>query len=77
MKALVEFCQSNLAAGSEKVKEILEQDEHIDVVEYGCMGFCSECYEAPYALVNGTMVMGKSTKDLLNKIREELERNPI
>jgi uncharacterized protein YuzB (UPF0349 family) len=74
VKPIVEFCQSNLAAGTMRVKEKLEEEGKVDVVEYGCMGFCGECYEAPYALVNGNMVIGESPKDLLEKIRAEIKQ---
>lgn len=75
MKPIVEFCQSNLSAGTERVKEELEKDNDIDVLEYGCLGYCGECYESPYCLVNGNIVIGKTPKDLLNKIREELKNS--
>ncbi|WP_188623135.1 DUF1450 domain-containing protein [Caldalkalibacillus thermarum] len=74
MRPIVEFCQTNLASGTQRVKEELEKDSNIDVVEYDCLGYCVDCAAYPYALVNGKIVTGKSTKDLLNKIRAEIER---
>jgi uncharacterized protein YuzB (UPF0349 family) len=75
MNPIVEFCQSNLGAGTESVKKKLEEDAHIDVVEYGCLGFCVDCATYPYALVNGEMVTGKSTKDLLKNIYAAIEKD--
>jgi uncharacterized protein YuzB (UPF0349 family) len=77
MRPIIEFCQSNLAAGTERVKEELEKDDSLDVIEYGCLGHCGECYQAPFALVNGEVVTGSSTKDLLQKIKQHIEENPF
>ncbi len=74
MRPIIEFCQSNLSAGTERVKEELEKNTNIDVIEYGCLGHCGECYEYPFALVDGQIVMGKSPKELLEKINEEIEK---
>ncbi|WP_025028437.1 DUF1450 domain-containing protein [Caldalkalibacillus mannanilyticus] len=75
MRPIIEFCQSNLSAGTERVKEELEKDLNLDVISYGCLGHCGECYEYPFALVNGQVVMGESTKDLLEKIRQEIKES--
>lgn len=60
-----------------RVKEELEKDSTLDVIDYGCLGFCGECYEYPYALVNGEYVYGESPKDLLNKIREAIKEEDL
>lgn len=73
MRAIVEFCQTNLASGTQRVKEQVEKDPSIDVVEYDCLGFCIECAANPYALVNGKIVRGKTTKELLNNIEKAIE----
>lgn len=73
MRPIIEFCQSNLSAGTQRVKEELEKDPGLDVIDYGCLGYCGECYAYPYALVNGEYVYGESPKDLLNKIRAAIK----
>jgi uncharacterized protein YuzB (UPF0349 family) len=75
MRGIVEFCQSNLSAGTDRVKEELEKEKDLDVIEYGCLGHCGECYEYPFALVNGNVVMGTSTKDLLEKVKKAIEED--
>jgi uncharacterized protein YuzB (UPF0349 family) len=75
MRPIIEFCQSNLSAGTLRVMEELEKDDSLDVLDYGCLGHCGECYASPYALVNGELVMGKTPKDLLEKIREEIKKS--
>jgi len=72
VRHIIEFCQSNLTAGTQKVKEELEKDAELDVVEYGCLGHCGECYEYLFALVNGEIVTGESPEDLLQNIRQFL-----
>lgn len=75
MRPIIEFCQSNLATGTLKLKEKLEQDPRVDVIDYGCLGNCGECYEYPYALVDGKFIAGKSLKDLYEKIMQEVEKS--
>jgi len=73
MRPIIEFCQSNLSAGTLRVKEELDKDQNLDVITYGCLGHCGECYEYPFALVDGQVVMGESPKNLLEKIQEEIK----
>lgn len=75
MGPIVEFCQSNLGAGTESVRRELAKDPSIDIIEYECLGFCTTCASTPYALVNGVMVKGESTKSLLHNILEEIEKS--
>lgn len=77
MRPIIEFCQSNLSAGTLRVKEELEKDLSLDVIDYGCLGHCGECYESPYALVNGELVIGKTPKELLQNIREEIKNTAL
>lgn len=74
MRPLIEFCQNNLAQGTERVKERLERDPNLDVIEYDCLSYCDTCASFPYCLVNGVVVTGESLKDLLNKIEAEIKR---
>lgn len=73
MRPLVEFCVSNLTPEVEKVKEELERDDDIDVVEYSCLGNCTECYVRPYALVDGEFIAADSGPELLAAIREAID----
>jgi len=74
MRPLIEFCQNNLAQGTEKVTARLERDPALDILEYDCLTYCDLCASFPYALVNGVVVTGESLKDLLLKIEAEIER---
>ncbi|MFJ3389639.1 MULTISPECIES: YuzB family protein [Lysinibacillus] len=77
MNPMVEFCISNLANGSQKTYEILERDPNIDVLEYGCLSYCTKCSESFYAIVNGELVEADSPEALTNAIYQFIEENPL
>ncbi|MFJ8458995.1 MULTISPECIES: YuzB family protein [Lysinibacillus] len=77
MNPMVEFCISNLANGSQKTFEILERDPNIDVLEYGCLSYCTKCSESFYAIVNGELVEADSPEELTNAIYQFIEDNPL
>jgi uncharacterized protein YuzB (UPF0349 family) len=77
MKPLVEFCASNVSSYTKSVMEALENDPDldVDVLEYGCLGHCGECYMQPFALVNGHLVQAATAEELLAKIKEKLRED--
>lgn len=77
MNPLVEFCVSNLANGSQETFEVLEKDPNIDVLEYGCLSYCTRCSETLYALVNGELVEADTPEELTKKIYQFIEENPL
>jgi len=77
MNPMVEFCISNLANGSQKTYEVLERDPNIDVLEYGCLSYCTKCSESFYAIVNGELVEADSPEELTNAIYQFIEDNPL
>ncbi|MFJ7407738.1 MULTISPECIES: YuzB family protein [unclassified Lysinibacillus] len=77
MNPMVEFCVSNLANGSQKTYEILERDPNIDVLEYGCLSYCTKCSESFYAIVNGDLVEAASPDELTEAIYQFIEENPL
>jgi uncharacterized protein YuzB (UPF0349 family) len=77
IKPLIEFCVSNLANGSQKAREALEKDLNLDVIEYGCLGYCGVCYEGMFALVNGEVVTGETAEELVENVYTHLEENPM
>lgn len=74
MKAIIEFCAGNAHNGTDRTLKKLEQ-EHLDydVVEYGCLGNCGQCYLEPYALVNGRIVAAADADELYDKIVQAVE----
>jgi uncharacterized protein YuzB (UPF0349 family) len=77
IKPLIEFCVSNLANGSQRAREVLEKDLNLDVIEYGCLGYCGICYEGMFALVNGEVVTGETAESLVENVYTHLEENPM
>lgn len=77
IKPLIEFCVGNLAGGSQAALEKLEKDPNLDVMEYGCLGYCGICFEGPFALVNGEVVQGSTVEELVNNVYEYLDENPM
>ncbi|MED1419862.1 YuzB family protein [Bacillus smithii] len=77
MNPIIEFCVSNLASGAQKALEILEEDPNLDIVEYGCLNYCTLCGESLFALVNGDPVRGDSPEELVKNIYKHLEENPM
>lgn len=72
---IVEFCLSNSYHGTEEYKSKLELLPDVEVIEYGCLGNCGECYLSPYALVNGETVVAATAEELYALILAELERH--
>jgi uncharacterized protein YuzB (UPF0349 family) len=75
MRPIIEFCVSNLASGAQKALEELEKDYDLDVIEYGCLGYCGQCAKSLFALVNGDIVHGESSDDLVKNIYTHIEEN--
>jgi uncharacterized protein YuzB (UPF0349 family) len=72
----IEFCQSNLSSGTDWVKDQLEADPNLDVeiLDYGCLGNCGQCYLQPFAMVSGDIVAADSPEELLIKILDTVKQ---
>lgn len=77
MNPIVEFCISNLANGSYKSFEILDRDPNLDVLEYGCLSYCTKCTNSLYAIVNGEVVEADTPEELTDRIYQFIEDNPL
>ncbi|RXT05742.1 YuzB family protein [Ammoniphilus sp. CFH 90114] len=78
MSIMIEFCRANLNTGSEQVKDQLLKNpgdlEDAEVIEYGCLGNCGQCYLEPFAMVEGMIVAGETPEELLNNIRNFVKK---
>lgn len=74
---LVEFCMSNLANGSHETFEKLEKDPNLDVLEYGCLNYCTICANSLYAMVEGEIVKADTPEELTRRIYQSIEDNPF
>ncbi|MBG9734670.1 YuzB family protein [Paenibacillus alvei] len=73
MRPIIEFCVNNMHHGTDKVMKRLEGNPEYDVLEYGCLGNCGECYMFPFALVNGEIVAGETADELYDKIMNKID----
>lgn len=73
MRAIVEFCTNNMHLGTDAVMKKLEENPELDVIEYGCLGNCGQCYVDPYALVNGEIVCAASPDELMEAILAKIK----
>ena len=67
----IQFCENNFVHGTEEVVNRL-QEENIDSEVEACLGYCGECAEKPFALVNGEFLEAESAEELYDKIIELL-----
>lgn len=58
--------------GTDRVMRLLEQNPEYDVVEYGCLGNCGQCFTQPYAMVNGEIVAADTAEELLELIERKI-----
>jgi uncharacterized protein YuzB (UPF0349 family) len=72
MRPIIEFCNTNRQHGTTSLVELLEANPAYDVIEYGCLGNCGECYANPYALVNGLIVSGTDKDNLQQNIEQAI-----
>ena len=77
MRPIIEFCISNLASGAQKALEQLERDSNLDIIEYGCLSYCGKCARSLYALVDGEPVSADTPDELVEKIYQYIEENPL
>ncbi|SEM61700.1 Uncharacterized protein YuzB, UPF0349 family [Mesobacillus persicus] len=77
MRPIIEFCISNLANGAQKALEQLERDPNLDIIEYGCLSYCGKCARSLYALVDGEPVSADTPDELVEKIYQYIEENPL
>ncbi|UUZ84028.1 YuzB family protein [Paenibacillus sp. P26] len=73
MRPIIEFCTNNLHHGTAELLKKLEQNPDYDVIEYGRLGNCGECYIIPFALVNGEIVAASSAEELEEAITAKIK----
>ncbi|MFC7678243.1 YuzB family protein [Paenibacillus sp. GCM10028914] len=71
MRPIIEFCAGNAHFGTDKALKPL-MDKY-DIVEYGCLTNCGQCYLAPFALVNDEIVEAATAEELYHAILQKLK----
>lgn len=74
MRPIIEFCVNNMHHDTDRTMKKLEENPDFDVIEYGCLGNCGQCYAEPFALVNGEIISAESADALYDKILEAIEQ---
>ncbi|MFE4897275.1 DUF1450 domain-containing protein [Peribacillus butanolivorans] len=76
-KIHIEFCQNNLDRflNEQTLAEFGKflRNPRIQYKEYECLSECKLCNKAPYAKVNGQIMSGENTQDLLNQLQNILK----
>ncbi|UQZ86223.1 hypothetical protein SK3146_05516 [Paenibacillus konkukensis] len=73
MRPIIEFCTNNMHHGTDQLMKKLENNPEYDVIEYGCLGNCGECYLFPFALVNGEIVAAASAEELEQQVEQKIK----
>jgi len=73
MRPIIEFCTNNMHHGTMRIVKLLELNPDYDVVEYGCLGNCGECFIMPYAMVNGEIISAATVDELYEKIMQRMK----
>lgn len=79
MRPIIEFCVNNMHKGTDQVMKKLEKNPEYDVIEYGCLGNCGQCYVQPFALVNGEIISANDADALYEAILQGIndENDPF
>ncbi len=72
MFPLVEFCETNLAEGSQLVMDALEQMADVEVLSYSCLSECTLCAQLPFCLFEGERLAAPTPEQLLVLVEEKL-----
>ncbi|MGG4152945.1 DUF1450 domain-containing protein [Peribacillus muralis] len=76
-KIQIEFCQNTLDRhlNEQTIAEYGKflENPRVQYKEYECLSECKLCKEVPYAKVNGQIMHGKDSHDLLNQLQEALK----
>ncbi len=67
----VKFCENNFQFDTKKVVDKLK-NEGVDVEVESCLGYCGDCEEGPFALVDDELIQGETAEELYDLIQEQI-----
>ncbi|MEK3733613.1 MULTISPECIES: YuzB family protein [Paenibacillus] len=73
MSIMIEFCTSNSYFGTDQALQPLAERFDCQIIEYGCLTDCGQCYLAPFAYVDGDRVEAVTSEELFALISQKLE----
>ncbi len=72
----IKFCENNFEQGTEQVADRLQSKfADISIEVEPCLGYCGECAEGPFALVDNDFVQADTPEDLYEEIVDRIERD--
>lgn len=72
--AKIKFCENNFSQGIEELRDRIENEiEDVSVKVEPCLGYCGDCAEGPFALVNNEFVQADNIDELYDEIINVLE----
>lgn len=67
----IEICVSNAKLGSGAILEWIRREyPSIRTKQWGCLGYCHRCLNAPYVLIDDDIFIEAETEDELRKLLE-------
>lgn len=70
----VKFCENNFTNGTEAVMDKLKENfTNAEISAESCLGYCGDCAEGPFALVNEELVQANSADELYEAIKDIIE----
>ncbi|WP_374017519.1 YuzB family protein [Paenibacillus thiaminolyticus] len=73
MRPIIELCVNNVHQGTDQLMKRLAALPDVDVIEYGCLGNCGECFMFPFAYVNGEIAAAETAEQLYDVIMEKVK----
>ncbi|GAB6927136.1 YuzB family protein [Paenibacillus sp. JCM 10914] len=72
MSIMIEFCTNNSYFGTDQLLLPLEKQFDCQVIEYGCLTSCGQCYLMPFAYVDGDWVEAPTAEELYEAVVQKL-----
>ncbi|MDP4181319.1 MAG: DUF1450 domain-containing protein [Bacillota bacterium] len=70
----IKFCENNFIHGADEVMEKLQEEfPNITIEVEPCLGYCGDCANGPFALVEDDFIEAESSDELYDTIVERLK----
>jgi uncharacterized protein YuzB (UPF0349 family) len=70
---VIEVCDANPACTAE-LFALEDEYSGVSVLENACMSQCELCAAHPYVFLNGEILYAESVRELLKRVREQIEQ---
>lgn len=69
--AEIKFCENNFTFGTEETVNKL-REKGVEVEVEPCLGYCGDCAESPFALVDDELIKTSTAEELFKEIEGKL-----